>query len=175
MRRRAKETATLGRMRQPEPIILFSVSSQEFSIAAKDVQEIRSTDNFSGSSNEMHCPGVPKVQQTIERARHTYYVVNAARHFGLPLSRPTLVLILQPLRAAVLIDRIEGMTEISAIYPLPKVFVGEEQHWYRGLAYLDDHVIPVIRPEGFLTAEDLRQLEEVMVGKSRQELEEATR
>ena len=90
-----------------------------FAIAADAVQEIRSTDSLAGAANEIENPEVPKVRHTIERGGRTYYVVNAGAHFGLPVTRPALVLILRQFRAAVLVDRIDRMAEIPAVYPLP--------------------------------------------------------
>lgn len=151
--------AKLRRTRHPERVILFYVSNQIFAIAAEAVQEIRSTDSLAGAAVEIENPDLPKVRHTIERGRHTYYVVNACVHFGLPVTRPALVLILRQLRVVVLVDRIDRMAEISAVYPLPSAFEGDERRWYRGLAYLDDTVIPVIDPTGFLTAGELTQLD----------------
>jgi chemotaxis signal transduction protein len=165
------ETARKQRSEPSEPIILFSVSNQTFAIAASAVQEIRSTDSLSGTANEIDCPSVPRVRHTIERVRQTYYVVNAAQHFGLPVSRPALVLILRRLRAAVLVDRIDRMMEISATYQLPKAFTGEERRWYRGLIYADDHVTPMVRPDGFLTSQDFLLLEEAAHKESHHEVE----
>jgi chemotaxis signal transduction protein len=145
--------------RHPEAAVLFVVANQMFAIAADAVQEIRSTDSLAGSANELDQLEVGKVRHTIDRGRRTYFVVNAGMHFGLPVTRPTLVLILRQMRVAVLIDRIERMAEISRIHPLPLSFVGDERRWYRGLAYLDDLVIPVIQPHGFLTAEEFRGLD----------------
>ena len=142
------------RTQHPESVILFYVSKQVFAIAAEAVQEIRSTDSLAGAAIEIENPELEKVRHTLERARHTYYVVNACLHFHLPVARPELVLILRQLRVAVLIDRIDRMAEILAVYALPEAFRGEERRWYRGLAYLDDTVIPVIDPAGFLSAED---------------------
>jgi chemotaxis signal transduction protein len=88
-------------------------------------------------------------------------VVNACTHFNLPVTRPTLVLILRQLRVAVLVDKIERMAEISAVHTLPHAFIGDERRWYRGLAYVEDHVIPVIEPAGFLTREEFKALERV--------------
>jgi len=144
---------------RPEAVILFSVAGQMFVIAADSVQEIRSADSLSGAAHEIERPEIPKVHHTIERNHRTYYVVNAGMHFGLPVTRPALVLILRQLRAAVLVDRIERMTEISAVHPLPRAFTGQERTWYRGLGYLDNRVIPVIQPSGFLTAEEFRRLD----------------
>ncbi|MGA2719438.1 MAG: chemotaxis protein CheW [Candidatus Acidiferrales bacterium] len=167
------EPAKERRSGPSEAIILFSVSNQTFAIAASDVQEIRSTDSLSGTANEIDCPDLPKVRHTIDRARQKYYVVNAAQHFGLPVSRPTLVLILRQLRAAILVDRIDRMTEISAAYPLPRAFTGDERRWYRGLTYIDDHVIPVVQPAGFLTSQEFWRLGEAAHQASQRELEGA--
>jgi hypothetical protein len=144
-----------------ETVILFFVARQMFAIAADSVQEIRSTDSLSGAANEMEQSVVPKVRHTIERNRRTYFVVNAGTHFNLPATRPALVLILRELRVAVLVDRIERMAEIPPVYALPQAFSGPERRWYRGLAYVDDVVIPVIQPAGFLTLEEFQQLDRV--------------
>lgn len=148
-------------LRAAETAILFTVSRQLFAIAADTVQEIRSTDSIAGAASEFACPEVPKVSHTFERARRQYYVVSGCAHFGLRVSRPTLVLILRQLRVAVLVDRIDRMTELRGISDLPLAFGGDERRWYRGLTYLDDHVIPVVNPRGFLTAEEFRRIEGV--------------
>jgi chemotaxis signal transduction protein len=146
-------------LRRAETVILFFVANQMFAVAANSVQEIRSTDSLAGAANEIKMPELPKVRHTIERGGRTYYVVNAGAHFGLPVTRPALVLILRQLRAALLVDRIERMAEVSAVYPLPRAFTGAECRWYRGLAYLDDVVIPVVDPTGLLTAEEFHLLD----------------
>jgi hypothetical protein len=146
------------RSHHPERVILFYISGQVFAIAAEAVQEIRSTDSLAGAAIEIENPELAKVRHTLERGRHTYYVVNACLHFHLPVERPTLLLILRDLPVAVLVDRIDRMAEILAIYALPEAFTGEERGWYRGLTYLDDTVIPVIDPAGFVSAEDFRCL-----------------
>lgn len=145
--------------RRAETVVLFAVANQEFAITADSVQEIRSTDGLAGAATEIENSPLPKVRHIMQHGRHAYYVVNAGVHFGLPVSRPALVLILRQSRAAVLIDRIERMTEISGVYPLPLAFAGAERGWYRGLAYLEDMVVPVVQPEGFLTAEEAEQLD----------------
>lgn len=147
------------RARRPESVILFFVSNQILAIAADAVQEIRSTDGLAGRAIEIENPELPKVRHTLERGRHTYYVVNACLHFNLPVTRPALVLILRQVRVAVLVDRIDRMAGISAVYALPEAFTGQERRWYRGLTYLDDTVIPVIDPAGFLSAEDFQCLD----------------
>jgi chemotaxis signal transduction protein len=154
-----QDTARPRKLRASEPAILFAVSRQFFAIAADAVQEIRSTDSIAGASREFQMAGVPKVRHTLERGPRQYFVVNACVHFGLGISRPTLVLILRQLRVAVLVDRIERMTELPAVFELPLAFSGAERRWYRGLAYLNDHVIPVVDPRGFLTAEEFHLLD----------------
>jgi hypothetical protein len=51
------------------------------------------------------------------------------------------------------------MTDIFTVHPLPRAFAGQERRWYRGLTYLDDHVIPVIQPNGFLTPDEFDRLD----------------
>jgi chemotaxis signal transduction protein len=152
------------RVRQPETVVLFTVANQMFAIAADAVQEIRSTDSLGGSAIEIDQIEIGKVRHTLERGGRTYFVVNAGMQFGLPVTRPALVLILRRSRVAVLIDRIERMAEISAVYPLPLAFSGDERRWYRGLAQVDDLVIPVIQPDGFLTGDELRTLDLALQG-----------
>ena len=106
-------------------------------------------------------PSLPKVRHTLDRSGRTYYVVNAGMHFGLPVTRPALVLILRQFRAALLVDRIDRMAEIPGVYPLPLAFTGDERRWYRGLAYLDDSVIPVVEPTGLLTPQEFQRLDRV--------------
>jgi chemotaxis signal transduction protein len=148
-----------ARRGKPEAVILFWVSNQMFAIAAESVQEIRSTDGLAGAANEIEQQAVPKVRHILEWGRRTCYVVNAGVHFALPVTRPTLVLILRRLRVAVLVDRIDRMAEIPAVYALPQAFAGDERRWYRGLAYVDDSVIPVVEPSGFLSAEEFVALD----------------
>jgi hypothetical protein len=48
------------------------------------------------------------------------------------------------------------MTRLQA---LPSAFCHEEQQWYRGLTALDQTVVPVVKPEGFLTPDELALLD----------------
>lgn len=162
------------RGRAQETVVLFFVANQIFAIAADSVQEIRSTDSLAGSASEIEKPELAKVRHTIERGRRAYYVVNAGVHFGLPVTRPTLVMILRQFRAALLVDRIDRMAEIPAVHPLPLAFAGEERRWYRGLAYLDDTVIPVLEPTGLLTPQEFQRLDRAaQAAASRRETEAA--
>jgi chemotaxis signal transduction protein len=147
------------RGKSSEQAILFSAGHRTFAIAAEAVQEIRSTDSLGGSAIELGQSDVPKVKHLVERAGRNYFIVNACAHFGLRVTRPTLVLILRKIRAAVLVDAIEKMEEIGAVHALPKAFRGAERNWYRGLAYVEDSVIPMINPAGFLTAAEFETLD----------------
>jgi chemotaxis signal transduction protein len=170
----ATEVSKARRTRPGEAVILFCIANQTFAIAADAVQEIRSTDSLGGTAIEIEQAEVPKVRHLVERARRTYYVVSGCAHFGLRVTRPTLVLILRQIRAAVLVDSIERMADVATIHPLPRAFEGEERKWYRGLTYLEDRVIPVIRPGGFLTTEEFARLDQAAaVSNATQQLEGA--
>ena len=142
-------------VRRPEQVIFFLISRQTFAIAAEAVKEIRSTDSLAGAAVELENPEVPKVRHVVERGRRAYYVLSGCEHFHLPLTRPSLALVLRQFRVALLVDSVERIAEIPAVYPLPLAFSGEERVWYRGLTVLDQNVLPVVSPEGFLTREEL--------------------
>jgi chemotaxis signal transduction protein len=168
------DAAKPRRARASEAVILFCIANQTFAIAADAVQEIRSTDSLGGTAIEIEQAEVPKVRHLVERARRTYYVVSGCAHFGLRVTRPTLVLILRQIRAAVLVDSIERMADVATIHPLPRGFQGQERKWYRGLTYLEDRVIPVINPGGFLTVEEFARLDQAAaVSIATQQLESA--
>ena len=168
------DAAKPRRARASEAVILFCIANQTFAIAADAVQEIRSTDSLGGTAIEIEQAEVPKVRHLVERARRTYYVVSGCAHFGLRVTRPTLVLILRQIRAAVLVDSIERMADVNTIHPLPRGFQGQERKWYRGLTYLEDRVIPVINPGGFLTVEEFARLDQAAaVSIATQQLESA--
>ncbi|HXN19161.1 MAG TPA: chemotaxis protein CheW [Candidatus Binatus sp.] len=168
----AQDAVKARKARRPETVILFNVSNQLFAIAADSVQEIRSTDSL-GAALEIEQQEILKVRHTIERGHRTYYVVNACAHFGLRVVRPTLVLMLRQIRVAVLVDKIERMAEISGLHALPRAFLGAERQWYRGLAYLEDQVIPVVSPLGFLTSQEFQRLDGATAEASRRDLERA--
>jgi hypothetical protein len=148
-----------NRVRRSEQVILFSIGAQTFAIRAEAVKEIRSTDSLAGTAVAFEDSGISKVQHVLARGHRRFYVVSGCAHFRLPVTRPTLALILRQFRAAVLVDAIERMAEIPAVYPLPLAFSGEECAWYRGLAYLEDRLIPVVQPGGFLTRAQFEHLD----------------
>jgi chemotaxis signal transduction protein len=80
-------------------------------------------------------------------------------HFGLRPTPAALIFMLRKSRVALLIDGIEKMTTMTHLQALPGAFCHEERHWYRGLTVLEQNVIPVINPTGFLSAEELLQLD----------------
>lgn len=145
--------------RRTEDVILFRVGEHLFAIAADSVAEIRSTDSLAGAAMELPNSTVPKVRHTAQRGGYSYFVVKASLHFRLPPTRPTLVFILRQTRIAVLVDAIERMASISKLTALPQAFCGEERQWYRGLALIDDRVVPVVEPAGFLSAREMEMLD----------------
>jgi hypothetical protein len=83
-------------------------------------------------------------------------------HFGVPLTPGALVFILRRTRTALLIDGIDKMSAMTMLQALPQAFCHEERQWYRGLTALDQTVVPVVNPEGFLTTEELALLDASM-------------
>ena len=144
-----------------EQIILFRSSSQIFAISSGSVQEVRSVDSLAGAATGVTEPRVNKVRHAIRRGDRNLYVVNVALHFGLPPSSATLVFVLRKSRLALLVDSIEKMTTMTMLQALPSAFCHEERQWYRGLTVLDQSVIPVVSPEGFLTRNELVLLDAV--------------
>lgn len=142
-----------------EQIILFRVSSQIFAISSASVQEVRSVDSLAGAATEIVAPGIRKVRQILQRGDKSLYVVNGAIHFGLPLTSGALIFVLRNTRIALLIDAIEKMTSMTQLQVLPNAFCHEERQWYRGLTALDQTVLPVVNPNGFLTSEELEALD----------------
>jgi chemotaxis signal transduction protein len=155
----AHNTARVRRVRRPQQVILFLVSGQTFAIAADAVKEIRSTDSLAGAAIEFDNSDVPKVRHMIERGQRLCYIVNGCVHFHLPVVRPTLALVLRQFRVAFLVDSVDRIAEIPAVYSLPMAFSGEERAWYQGLAYIEDRVVPVVQPGGFLTRAEFEHLD----------------
>jgi len=144
-----------------EQIILFRSSTQIFAISSGSVQEVRSVDSLAGSAAELSDSSVKKVRHVLRRTDRTLYVVNSALHFGLRPSPAALIFLLRRSRAALLVDGIEKMTTMTRLQALPPAYCNEERLWYRGLTVLDQNVIPVVNPLGFLTNEELLQLDAI--------------
>ena len=142
-----------------EQIILFRASTQVFAMSSTSVQEVRSVDSLSGVAVDINEATLPKVRHAIRRGDRNLYVVNAAAHFGLRASPAALVFLLRRSRVALLVDGIEKMMTMSRLQALPGAFCHEERSWYRGLTVLDQNVIPVVNPLGFLTSEEISLLD----------------
>lgn len=142
-----------------EQIILFRVGGQLFALSSSSVQEVRGVDSLAGSASEISQPGLRKVKHVVRRGDRSFYVVNGAVHFGLPVSPAALVFVLRRTRTALLVDGIEKMATMTRLQALPLSYCHEERQWYRGLTAIDQSVIPVVNPEGFLTAEELAMLD----------------
>jgi len=152
---------TIPKPRRERPkvqAILFTAGGRLFAVAADAVHEIRSADSLAGSAVEISQSPVQKVKHFVHRGARVYFVVNSCVHFGLRPTRPRLVLILRGCPAAVLVDKIERMENIPAPSPLPFAFRGLEREWYLGLAQIDDQLIPVVDPAGFLSNAELTEL-----------------
>lgn len=133
-----------------EGVILFRVGGFNFAIAAGAVKEIRSMDGLREFALGGIAARVDKLRHTLERGGTTYFVVDAARHFQLPASSPSRVLILSSSSTAVLVDSTDRMTDITVLHALPRAFIRDERTWYRGLAVINGEVVPVVNPAAFL-------------------------
>jgi len=142
-----------------EQIILFRVGGSLFAVSSSSVQEVRSVGSRAGAASELKSSAIRKVRHTLHRGDQTLFVVNGTIHFGLPLTPGTLLFILRQTRTALLIDGIERMTSMTQLQALPAAFHGAERQWYRGLTALDQTVVPVVNPEGFLTEHEVVQLQ----------------
>ena len=142
-----------------EQIILFRIGEQLFALSSSSVQEVRGADSLSGGAREIAAPGVDKVRQFVRRGPNTLFLVSGAAHFGLPAAEGILGFVLRNTRTVLLVDNIERMTTMTRLQALPLSFCHEERQWYRGLTALDQTVVPVVRPEGFLSDEELMMLD----------------
>jgi chemotaxis signal transduction protein len=142
-----------------EQIILFRASTEVFAISSASVQEVRSVDSLAGVAVEINEPSLAKVRHAVRRGERNLYLVNVALHFGLRPSPAALIFLLRRSRVALLVDGIEKMTSMTRLQALPGAFCHEERGWYRGLTVLDQSVIPVVSPSGFLTSGEILLLD----------------
>ncbi|MGB6483776.1 MAG: chemotaxis protein CheW [Candidatus Acidiferrales bacterium] len=147
------------RSSRSEPVILFSIAGQMFAINANAIQEIRTTDSISAAASEVSASGIAKVRHRLRRGHKTFHVVNGCVHFGLATSRPAQVVVLRNHRIAVLVDSIDRMETMTFLMALPPGFCGPERLWYRGITLVAENVVPVVSPSGFLTEQELAQLD----------------
>jgi chemotaxis signal transduction protein len=142
-----------------EQIILFRASNQLFAISSASVQEVRSVDSLAGAAVQINESSIAKVRHAIRRTDRNVYFVNAPLHFGLRATPAALIFLLRNSRIGLLVDGIDKMTTMTRLQALPGAFCHEERTWYRGLTVLDQNVIPVVNPAGFLTAEEISLLD----------------
>jgi chemotaxis signal transduction protein len=147
------------RYSRSEPVILFSIAGQTFAINANAIQEIRTTDSISAAASEVSIAAIAKVRHRLRRGRKTFHVVSGCLHFGLPTSRPAQVIVLRNQRIAVLVDSIDRMETMRLLMALPPGFCGPERSWYRGMTLIAENVVPVVSPSGFLTQNEMAQLD----------------
>jgi chemotaxis signal transduction protein len=146
-----------------EQIILFRVSGQLFAISSAAVQEVRGVDSLSGAATEISAPGLRKVSHVVRRGDRSLFIVNGAMHFGLHAAEGALIFVLRKTRTALLIDGIEKMSSMTRLQSLPLCFCHEERRWFRGLTALDQSVVPVVHPEGFLSSDELALLDAALL------------
>ncbi len=138
-------------VRHGEPVILFGIGEQTFAAPASEVDEIRDLHAIDSIASATQRTSVSKVKGTLERSHKLYYVVDASQHFRLGQAKPSRLMVLRSQPVAVLVDSIDRMAEIERTVPIPKAFIGDERRWYRGLALMNDVVIPVVNTSAFLT------------------------
>lgn len=156
---RVAAAPTKSHAARSEQIILFRVSGQLFAVSSASVQEVRSVDSLSGAASDVNLPGLRKVRHVLRRGDKAVYVVNAAAHFGLPSTAAGLVFVLRKTRTALLVEAMDKMATMTRLQALPLAYCHGERHWYRGLTALDQNVIPVVNPEGFLNADEFALLD----------------
>ena len=139
-------------------MILFTAGPTTLAVAAAAVEEIRNIEGLEPFAPPFKLRSLARVKHTLARGSKTYFVVDAAAHFGVASARPTRLLLLRHAAVAVQVENVARMAEIATLHALPRAFAGDERRWYRGLALLGDEVVPVVSPEAFLTTAELSLL-----------------
>lgn len=139
------------RTRHGEAAILFAVGQFKFAIAASEVDEIRDMHGLMPASLGNAPLAVRKVSYLLRRDRRTYHVVDASQHFHLSPSNVSRIMVLRGGLVALTADSIDKMTELTGIAPLPRAFQGDERKWYRGVALIDNAVVPVVNSNSVLS------------------------
>lgn len=145
-------------------MILFGVGSYTFAIAAHAVEEIRNLDGIRPLPAGAATPRLGKFKHVLDRDRKKYFVVDSNLHFRLFPSKGTRLLVLRDSAAAVLVDHTERIIEIGSLHALPRAFQGEERQWYRGLAMIEERVVPVIDPAAFMSKAEFTVLQAAVAG-----------
>jgi chemotaxis signal transduction protein len=156
-----KPLKQLGPAPQPlarEDVIVFEVGGFRFAIAASVVKEIRGMDGLHAFTLGGITAQIGKLKYTLERNGTTHFVIDAAQHFLLPASQVSRVLVLRNAPIGVLVDSTDRIMEISWLHGLPRAFTHEERGWYRGLAVVNNSVVPVVNHNAFLNRAELEIL-----------------
>ena len=141
-----------------EDVIVFAVGGYKLAIAAGAVKEIRGMEDLHPFTLGGISAQIAKLKYTLERNGTTYFVVDAAQHFRLPVSNASRVMVLRNMPTGVLVDSTDRIMEIAALHALPTAFTQEERGWYRGLAVVNGQVVPVVNHNAFLNRAELETL-----------------
>jgi len=147
-----------------EAVILFVVGGYTLAIAAHAVEEIRNTGGVKPLPPGTAGGRLAKFKGVLERDRKRYFVVDSNLHFRLFPSKASRLLVLRGSSAAVLVDHTDRIIEIGAVHALPRAFQGEERQWYRGLAMIDERVVPVVDPGAFMSKPEFTVLQAALAG-----------
>jgi chemotaxis signal transduction protein len=142
--------------RRGEAVVIFRACGQRFIISSAEIAEVR--DLPPGASGRL-----PRVIATRGNLRQLPVVAadsifGARSVAGSPAEAavasagvaPLLqLLVLAHRGVAVVIERIEGVTELREMVALPRAFHGPERRWYRGLALLEGRILPVVNAAVF--------------------------
>lgn len=156
-----KPIKKLGPAPQPparEDVIAFEVGGYRLAIAASVVKEIRGMDGLQPFTLGGITAKIGKLKYTLERNGTTHFVIDAAQHFQLPASQASRVLVLRNAPIGVLVDSTDRIMEISSLHAVPRPFMHEERIWYRGLAVVNNTVVPVVNHHALLNRAELEIL-----------------
>jgi chemotaxis signal transduction protein len=161
VRRGEKDNKPRGRH---EAVILFAVGDYTFAIAAQAVEEIRNVEGLKPLPPGVVTTRLAKFRQMLERDHKRYFVVDSNLHFRIFPSKATRLLVLRESAAALLVDHTDRITEITSLHALPRAFQGEERQWYRGIAMIQDRVVPVVDPAAFMSRSEFTVLQAAVAG-----------
>jgi chemotaxis signal transduction protein len=150
------------RTRHAEAAILFAVGPYKFAIAASEVDEIRDMHGLTPASLINGPMAVQKVRYLLRRERRSYHVVDASMHFHMLPSTASRIMVLRGGLVALTADNIDRMTDITVMAPLPLAFQGEETKWFRGVALIDNAVVPVVNSKTVLSNAEVEQARAIL-------------
>jgi len=112
------------------PVILFTAGGMRFAVEANEVEEIRDRDDRAA---------IRKLKEPES--------IDFAQHVGLGAGKLERFVVLKPGECSLGVTDVERMASLPRMVPLPRVFLGAERQWYRGLLLLENEVIPLVRTE----------------------------